>query len=43
MNVLNRFAEPVFSLLRLIVGLLFACHGADKIFGMFGGKIAAAR
>ena len=42
MNFLNRWTEPVFCLLRLIVGLLFACHGADKIFGMFGGKIAAA-
>lgn len=42
MTILNRWAEPVFCLLRLIVGLLFACHGADKIFGMFGGKIAAA-
>ena len=42
MNFLNRWAEPVFCLLRVIAGLLFACHGADKIFGMFGGKIAAA-
>jgi putative oxidoreductase len=40
MNSLNRFADPVYCLLRLIAGLLFACHGADKIFGMFGGKIA---
>jgi len=42
MNFLNRYTEPVFCLLRLVVGLLFACHGADKIFGMFSGKIAAA-
>lgn len=24
--------------MRIIVGLLFACHGAQKLFGMFGGK-----
>jgi putative oxidoreductase len=42
MNSLNRYADPVYCLMRLIVGLMFACHGADKIFGMFGGKIATA-
>jgi putative oxidoreductase len=24
--------------MRIIVGLLFACHGAQKLLGMFGGK-----
>jgi len=24
--------------MRIVVGLLFACHGAQKLFGMFGGK-----
>jgi putative oxidoreductase len=24
--------------MRIVFGLLFACHGAQKIFGMFGGK-----
>ena len=33
MNSLNRFADPVFSITRLIVGLLFACHGGQKILG----------
>jgi putative oxidoreductase len=37
MNALNRFADPVYSLMRLIVGLLFACWGAKLTFGMFGG------
>ena len=33
MNSLNRFADPVFCITRLIVGLLFACHGGQKILG----------
>jgi putative oxidoreductase len=27
--------------MRLIVGLMFACHGLDHVFGQFGGKPAA--
>jgi putative oxidoreductase len=42
MNSLNRYADPVYCILRLIAGLMFACHGLDKIFGTFGGKIAEA-
>ncbi len=41
MNSLNRFADPVYCLLRLIAGLMFVCHGLDKIFGTFSGKVAA--
>jgi putative oxidoreductase len=33
MNSLKRFAGPVFCLMRLVVGLLFACHGGQKILG----------
>ena len=33
MNVLNRFADPVYCITRFVVGLLFASHGAQKIFG----------
>src|SRR5947208_2005034 len=31
MNALNRFADPVFCIARLIVGLMYACHGGQKI------------
>jgi putative oxidoreductase len=30
-------SEYVLSLLRVIVGLTFSCHGAQKLFGLFGG------
>ena len=33
MNALNRYADPVYCIMRLIVGLLFACHGGQKILG----------
>ena len=42
MNALSRFADPVFCILRLLSGLMVATHGAQKVFGMFGGKVAAA-
>ena len=35
MNSLKRFADPVYCIMRLIVGLLFFCHGAQKILGWF--------
>ncbi len=37
MNSLNRYADPVYCMMRLIVGLMFACHGLQLVFGMFGG------
>ena len=33
MNSLKRFADPVYCLMRLVVGLLFACHGGQKLLG----------
>ena len=37
MNSLNRFADPIYCIMRLIVGLNFASHGGQLLFGMFGG------
>ena len=34
---LARFVEPTYAIMRVVVGLLFAFHGAQKIFGAFGG------
>ena len=33
MTWLNSYADPVYCLIRLIVGLMFACHGGQKILG----------
>ena len=33
MNSLNRFADPIYCITRLIMGLLFACHGSQKLLG----------
>ena len=33
----NRFVTPTYSLFRLMAGLLYTCHGAQKLFGLFGG------
>jgi putative oxidoreductase len=37
MNALNRYADPVYCIMRLIVGLMLACHGAQLVLGQFGG------
>lgn len=33
---LGRHAERIYTLLRIVAGILFACHGAQKLFGAFG-------
>jgi putative oxidoreductase len=42
MNSLNRFADPIYCIARLIIGLLFACHGGQKIFEFPPGGHGAA-
>jgi len=37
-NFLSRFHDPLYAISRFIIGLLFAGHGAMKLFGWFGGK-----
>lgn len=37
---LGRFSDPFYAVFRIVFGLLMTCHGADKLFGAFGGPKA---
>ena len=41
MNALSRFTPVLFGILRLITGLLFACHGGQKLLGFPPGGHSA--
>ncbi|HEY1272430.1 MAG TPA: DoxX family protein [Terriglobales bacterium] len=34
---LGKYSDHVYAITRVVVGLLFACHGAQKLFGVLGG------
>ena len=34
----HRFAPPLWSIFRIVVGLLFLCHGLASVFGVLGGN-----
>lgn len=36
-RLLGKYSDASYGLMRFVVGLLFACHGAQKLFGLFGG------
>jgi putative oxidoreductase len=35
---LSRLVEPTYAIMRIVVGLLFLFHGAQKLLGLFGGS-----
>jgi len=34
---LTPFAPHILGITRILAGIMFACHGAQKVFGVFGG------
>lgn len=34
---LGKYSEHLYALVRIVAGLLYACHGAQKLFGVLGG------
>jgi len=36
-RILGNYSHYLYAIMRIVVGLLFACNGARKLFGVFGG------
>src|SRR5215469_13011256 len=36
-KLIGIYAPHAYALMRIVIGLLFICHGLQKVFGMFGG------
>jgi putative oxidoreductase len=36
-RLLGTYEGELFAILRIVAGILFACHGAQKLFGVMGG------
>src|SRR6266508_4599661 len=41
-KILAGYAPQAYAAMRIIFGLLFFCHGLQKVFGLFGGVKGAA-
>jgi putative oxidoreductase len=37
MTILGKHTERIYGLMRIVAGFLYACHGAQKLFGVLGG------
>jgi putative oxidoreductase len=40
MKRLEKYADYAYPLLRIVAGLMFSCHGAQKLLGLFAGTKA---
>ena len=40
---MSRLAQPIVSLFRIVIALLFTCHGLATIFGLFGGSYGTGK
>ena len=34
---LGAYSSYIYAVMRIVAGLVFACHGAQKLFGLLGG------
>lgn len=41
-RLLASYAPQAYAIMRIVIGLLFFCHGLQKVFGLFGGVNGAA-
>ena len=39
---LGRYSASIYAVMRFVAGALFACHGAQKLFGVLGAKGVAS-
>jgi putative oxidoreductase len=37
-RLLGTYAPYLYALMRIVIGVLYACHGAQKLFGVLGGE-----
>jgi putative oxidoreductase len=35
-KLLSKYSDQIYALTRFVIGLLYACHGAQKLFGVLG-------
>ena len=43
MNWLSRYADLVYCVIRIVIGLMFTCHGATKILGFPASQYGPAQ
>src|SRR5688572_15356510 len=36
-RILGQYSPYLYAVMRIVAGFLFACHGAQKLFGVLGG------